>query len=245
MWAKRTSRAFHRAESCRQSCGSAGALVVTPLHASHRCCHPPQTSWSPCEGGAVRWIQDGSRSRARWQESASPLLIWQSFSASGTASDDLGAGAHATATRCLRLAGCGGFSSATADAGWDPPRPFRWTGLRRRIDTKAQAFPGSTAADLNAHYDYAEVHVDPLCEVLPPPSEWQTVANYATHPERQGTRMRRASAVSARSTPNPDESLVRAQLSGIRGGSDSGETRGGEEGYKYSASLGPCAGRPG
>ena len=38
------------------------------------------------------------------------------------------------------------------------------------------------------------------------------------------------SAISARCTPNPDESLVRAQLSGIRGGSDSGETRGDEEG---------------
>ena len=44
-------------------------------------------------------------------------------------------------------------------------------------------------------------------------------------------------AVSARSTPNPGESLVTAQLSRIRGGSDSGETRGDEGDGKISASL--------
>ena len=36
--------------------------------------------------------------------------------------------------------------------------------------------------------------------------------------------------VSARCTPNPDEILLRAQLIGIRGASDSGETQGDEEG---------------
>ena len=44
--------------------------------------------------------------------------------------------------------------------------------------------------------------------------------------------------VSARRTPNPDESLACAQLIGFRGAHDSGETQGDDQGKDGSASLG-------
>jgi hypothetical protein len=96
----------------------------------------------------------------------------------------------------LLLAGCGGSTSATADAGWNPPRPSgvsdeTWEAIEdpatlsnfdlgagycqverptaARIDAKVQEYPGSTAVELNAYYDYVEAYVKPLCEALPPP----------------------------------------------------------------------------
>ena len=96
----------------------------------------------------------------------------------------------------LLLAGCGGSSSATADSGWNPPRPSgvpdeKWDGIddpatlsnfdlaagycqvgrltATQMDAKVQEYPGSTVDELNAYYDYVEVYVEPLCEALPPP----------------------------------------------------------------------------
>ena len=94
----------------------------------------------------------------------------------------------------LLLAGCGGSSSA--EAGWNPPRPTgvpdeKWESIddpatvstfdlaagycqvarptSAGIDAKVQEYPGSTADELNAYYDYVEAYVKPLCEALPPP----------------------------------------------------------------------------
>ena len=96
----------------------------------------------------------------------------------------------------LLLAGCGGSSSLTADAGWNPPRPTgvpdeTWEAIEdpatlsnvdlgtwycsmdkptsAGIATKVQEYPGSTVVELNAYYDYVEAYVKPLCEALPPP----------------------------------------------------------------------------
>ena len=97
----------------------------------------------------------------------------------------------------LLLAGCGDSSSATAESGWNPPRPsgvpdetwaaaiedpaalsnydlgFSYCQVERpapvRIDTKVQKYPGATVDELNAYYNYVEVYVKPLCEALPPP----------------------------------------------------------------------------
>ena len=96
----------------------------------------------------------------------------------------------------LLLAGCGGSSSATADSGWNPPRPSgvpdeKWDGIddpatlsnfdlaagycqvdrptSAGLDAKVQEYPGSTVDELNAYYDYVEAYVKPLCDALPPP----------------------------------------------------------------------------
>ena len=96
----------------------------------------------------------------------------------------------------LLLAGCGGSSSATAEAVWNPPRPSgvpdaTWDGIddpatlsnfdlaagycqvdrptSAGLDAKVQEYPGSTVDELNAYYDYVEVYVKPFCEALPPP----------------------------------------------------------------------------
>ena len=96
----------------------------------------------------------------------------------------------------LLLAGCGGSSGATAEGGWNPPRPTgvpdeKWESIDDPatlsnfdlaagycqvdrptsvwMDAKVQEYPGSTVDELNAYYDYVEVYVEPLCEALPPP----------------------------------------------------------------------------
>ena len=96
----------------------------------------------------------------------------------------------------LLLAACGGSTSATADAGWNPPRPTgvtdeKWETIvdpaslsvdmlgfnycpavkptSAEVDAKVLEYPGSTVAELNAYYDYVEAYVKPLCEALPPP----------------------------------------------------------------------------
>ncbi len=96
----------------------------------------------------------------------------------------------------LLLAGCGDSSSASADSGWNPPRPTgvpdeKWAGIddpatlsnfdlaagycqvdrstSAGLDAKEQEYPGSTALELRAYYEYVEAYVKPLCEALPPP----------------------------------------------------------------------------
>ena len=97
----------------------------------------------------------------------------------------------------LLLAGCGGSSSATADSGWNPPRPTgvpddKWATVvdadpaalpdrdlaggycqavkpaPDEIDAKAQEYPGATAGEVGAFYDYVLAYVTPLCDALPP-----------------------------------------------------------------------------
>ncbi len=96
----------------------------------------------------------------------------------------------------LFLAGCGGSSSATADAGWNPPRPSgvpdeKWAMVvdadpaslpqedlaggycqavkpePAEVEAKVQEYPGSTAQEFNDFYDYVIVYVAPLCADLP------------------------------------------------------------------------------
>ena len=95
----------------------------------------------------------------------------------------------------LLLAGCGGSGSATADAGWNPPRPTgvpdeKWASVVDpaslsdedlaggycqmvkpapvEVDAKALEYPGATAQEFNAYYDYVIAYVAPLCVDLPP-----------------------------------------------------------------------------
>ena len=97
----------------------------------------------------------------------------------------------------LLLAGCGGSGSATADAGWNPPRPTgvpdeKWATVvdadpaslpgedlaggycqavkpePAEVDAKALEYPGATAQEFNAFYDYVIAYVAPLCADLPP-----------------------------------------------------------------------------
>ena len=95
----------------------------------------------------------------------------------------------------LLLAGCGGSGSATADAGWNPPRPTgvpdeKWASVvdpaslpveelaagycqvvkpaPAEVDAKALEYPGATAEEFNAYYDYVISYVAPLCADLPP-----------------------------------------------------------------------------
>ena len=97
----------------------------------------------------------------------------------------------------LLLAGCGGSSSATADSGWNPPRPTgvpdeKWATVvdadpaslpgedlsggycqavkpePAEVDAKALEYPGSTAQEFDAFYDYVLAYVTPLCDALPP-----------------------------------------------------------------------------
>ena len=97
----------------------------------------------------------------------------------------------------LLLAGCGGSSSATADSGWNPPRPTgvpdeKWATVvdadpaslpgedlsggycqavkpePAEVDAKALEYPGSTAEEFDAFYDYVMAYVTPLCDALPP-----------------------------------------------------------------------------
>ena len=97
----------------------------------------------------------------------------------------------------LLLAGCGGSSSATADSGWNPPRPTgvpddKWATVvdadpaslpdqdlaggycqavqpaPDEIDAKAQEYPGATAGEVSAFYEYVLAYVAPLCDALPP-----------------------------------------------------------------------------
>lgn len=97
----------------------------------------------------------------------------------------------------LLLAGCAGSSSGTADGGWNPPRPTgvadeKWAtvidgdptslpvdiladGYRQavkpepaEVDAKALEYPGATAEEFNAYYDYVISYVAPLCADLPP-----------------------------------------------------------------------------
>ena len=95
----------------------------------------------------------------------------------------------------LLLAGCGGSSSATAEAVWNPPRPTgvpdeKWASVvdpaslpvedlaggycqmvkpaPAEVDAKALEYPGATAQEFNAYYDYVIAYVAPLCVDLPP-----------------------------------------------------------------------------
>ena len=97
----------------------------------------------------------------------------------------------------LLLAGCGGSSAATADSGWNPPRPTgvpddKWATVvdadpaalpdqdlaggycqavqpaPDEIDAKAQEYPGATAGEVSAFYEYVLAYVAPLCDALPP-----------------------------------------------------------------------------
>ena len=97
----------------------------------------------------------------------------------------------------LLLAGCGGSSSATADSGWNPPRPTgvpddKWATVvdadpaalpdqdlaggycqavkpePAEVDAKALEYPGASAEEFNMFYDYVLAYVAPLCAALPP-----------------------------------------------------------------------------
>ena len=95
----------------------------------------------------------------------------------------------------LLLAGCGGSSSATAEAVWNPPRPTgvpdeKWASVVDpaslpdedlaggycqmvkpapvEVDAKALEYPGATAQEFNTYYDYVIAYVAPLCVDLPP-----------------------------------------------------------------------------
>ena len=95
----------------------------------------------------------------------------------------------------LLLAGCGGSTSATADAGWNPPRPTgvpdeKWASVvdpaslpvedladgycqavkpePAEVDAKALEYPGSTAEEFDAFYDYVMAYVAPMCADLLP-----------------------------------------------------------------------------
>ena len=97
----------------------------------------------------------------------------------------------------LLLAGCGGSSSATADSGWNPPRPSgvpdeKWATVvdgdpaslsgedlaggycqavkpePAEVDAKALEYPGASAEEFNMFYDYVLAYVAPLCAALPP-----------------------------------------------------------------------------
>jgi hypothetical protein len=96
----------------------------------------------------------------------------------------------------LLLAGCGGSSSATADSGWNPPRPSgvpdeKWATVvegdpaalpveelsggycqavkpeSAEVDAKVQEYPGATVEEFNDFYDYLLTYVAPLCADLP------------------------------------------------------------------------------
>ena len=96
----------------------------------------------------------------------------------------------------LLLAGCGGSRSATTDSGWNPPRPTgvpdeKWATVvdadpaslpteeleggycqavkpePAEVDAKALEYPGATAEEFNAYYDYVIAYVAPLCAALP------------------------------------------------------------------------------
>lgn len=97
----------------------------------------------------------------------------------------------------LLLAGCGGSSSATADSGWNPPRPTgvpdeKWATVvdadpaslpgedlsggycqavkpePAEVDAKALEYPGASAEEFNMYYNYVLAYGAPLCAVLPP-----------------------------------------------------------------------------
>jgi hypothetical protein len=97
----------------------------------------------------------------------------------------------------LLLAGCGGSSSATAESGWNPPRPTgvpdeKWATVVEAdpaslpvedlaggycqavkpepadVDAKALEYPGATVEEFNSYYDYVIAYVAPLCADLPP-----------------------------------------------------------------------------
>ncbi len=95
----------------------------------------------------------------------------------------------------LLLAGCSGSSGSLADAGWNPPRPTgvpdeKWATVvdpaslpveelaggycqvvkpaPAEVDAKALEYPGATAEEFNAYYDYVISYVAPLCVDLPP-----------------------------------------------------------------------------
>ena len=94
----------------------------------------------------------------------------------------------------LLLAGCSGSSGSSADAGWNPPRPSgvpdeKWASVvdpaslpveelaggycqvvkpaPAEVDAKALEYPGATAEEFNAYYDYVIAYVAPLCVDLP------------------------------------------------------------------------------
>ena len=97
----------------------------------------------------------------------------------------------------LLLAGCGGSSAATADSGWNPPRPTgvpddKWATVvdadpaalpdqdlaggycqavkpePAEVDAKALEYPGASAEEFNMYYNYVLAYGAPLCAVLPP-----------------------------------------------------------------------------
>ena len=95
----------------------------------------------------------------------------------------------------LLLAGCSASSGSSADAGWNPPRPSgvpdeKWASVvdpaslpveelaagycqvvkpaPAEVDAKALEYPGATAEEFNAYYDYVISYVAPLCVDLPP-----------------------------------------------------------------------------
>ncbi|MFZ4386402.1 MAG: hypothetical protein ACOYOM_15840 [Chloroflexota bacterium] len=103
----------------------------------------------------------------------------------------------------LLLAGCSSGTTvsassvaASADAGWNPPRPTgvpdeKWATVLEGdpaslpqenladgycqalkpepadVDAKVQEYPGATVAEFNAYYDYVIAYVAPLCADLP------------------------------------------------------------------------------
>ncbi|MFZ4386401.1 MAG: hypothetical protein ACOYOM_15835 [Chloroflexota bacterium] len=94
----------------------------------------------------------------------------------------------------MLLAGCGGSSGPSGDAGWNPPRPTgvtdeKWATIvdpaslsveelsggycpavkptSAEVEAKVLEYPGSTVAELNAYYDYVTAYVAPLCADLP------------------------------------------------------------------------------
>ena len=95
----------------------------------------------------------------------------------------------------LFLAGCGGSGSATAESGWNPPRPSgvpdeQWATVVDpaslpqeelgggycqmvkpapvEVDAKALEYPGATAEEFDAFYDYVMAYVAPMCADLLP-----------------------------------------------------------------------------
>jgi len=103
----------------------------------------------------------------------------------------------------LLLAGCSSGTTvsassvaASADAGWNPPRPTgvpdeKWATVVEgdpaalpveelaggycqavkpepaEVDAKVQEYPGATVEEFNAYYDYVIAYVAPLCADLP------------------------------------------------------------------------------
>ena len=90
------------------------------------------------------------------------------------------------------LAGCGGTSSASAEAGWNPPRPTgvpdaKWATVvdadpaslagEDLAGAYCQAVKPESAEEFNEFYDYVLAYVAPLCAALPLASGSKGVKN--------------------------------------------------------------------